>query len=197
MTQPVPDDAPVPPQRIPRGQLALALLMAALRLALGGVVIAVMLTLAPEEADVTVALPLVLGLVASALYIWFFRRQMRGVSRARYPMIRAGEALVLSAAMFLALFAMSYVLISTENPAAFSEPLNSFSAYYFALTVLATVGFGDIAPNTVTARSVTMVQMALDIAFIAVTVRVMSGAARKALAARDRAAQRDTSAVEA
>jgi hypothetical protein len=197
MTLPVTDEAPVPSQKIPRGQLALALLQAAARLAVGGVVIAAMLILAPEEADVTIALPLVLGLVASALYIWFFRRQMRGVSRARYPMIRAGEALVLSAAMFLALFAMSYVLISTDNPAAFSEPLDSFSAYYFALTVLATVGFGDIAPNTVTARSVTMVQMALDIAFIAVTFRVMSGAARRALAARGRAAETSASTAEA
>lgn len=187
MTLPISPGSTVPPQRIPRGQLALVLLQAAVRLALGGLVIAAMMTLAPEEADVTIALPLALGVGATVLYIWFVRHQMRGVARARYPMIRAGEALVLSAAMFLALFAMSYVLISTDNPEAFSEPLNSFSAYYFSLTVLATVGFGDIAPNTVAARSVTMVQMALDIAFIAVTFRVMSGAARKALAERGRA----------
>jgi voltage-gated potassium channel len=50
--------------------------------------------------------------------------------------------------------------------------------------VLATVGFGDIAPNSVPARSVTMVQMALDIAFIAVLIRVMGGAAKKALLQR-------------
>jgi hypothetical protein len=93
--------------------------------------------------------------------------------------------------MFLAIFAMVYVMISLAHPDAFSESLDSFNAYYYALTVLATVGFGDIAPNSVPARAVTMVQMSLDIAFIAVLIRVMGGAAKKALiqrAAEDAAA---------
>ena len=104
--------------------------------------------------------------------------------KARYPTLRAVEALILTATMFLAIFAMVYVMISVSDPSAFSEPLDSFNAYYYSLTVLATVGFGDIAPNTVPARSVTMVQMALDIAFIAVLIRVMGGAAKKALIRR-------------
>jgi voltage-gated potassium channel len=109
---------------------------------------------------------------------------LRGVYKSRYPTLRAIEALILTAAMFLAIFSMLYVTISLDSPTAFSEPLDSFNAYYFALTVLATVGFGDIAPNSVPARSVTMVQMALDIAFIAVLIRVMGGAAKKALLQR-------------
>ena len=117
-------------------------------------------------------------------------RQIRGVYKARYPTLRAAEALILIAAMFLAIFSIVYVTISLEDPSSFTEPLDSFSAYYYALTVLATVGFGDIAPTTVPARSVTMVQMALDIAFIAVLIRVMGGAAKKALQLRARAAAR-------
>lgn len=182
---------------IPRSQLALQLLLAALRLAGAGIVIAIMLVLVPEEADVTVALPVLLGVVATVLYVLYFRHQMRGVYRARYPLLRAAEALILVAAMFLALFSMAYVLISADDPGAFTEPLTPFSAYYFALTVLATVGFGDIAPNTVTARSVTMVQMALDIAFVAVVFRVMSGAARKAIMARERRSEKESEAPEA
>ena len=48
------------------------------------------------------------------------------------------------------------------------------------------MGFGDIAPVSVGARSVTMVQMALDIAFIAVLIRVMGGAASRAVEKRER-----------
>ena len=84
----------------------------------------------------------------------------------------------------LAIFAVIYVLISEGNPESFTEPLDRFTAYYFALTVLATVGFGDITPVTTLARAVTMIQMSLDLALIAVLVKVMGGAAKSALGKR-------------
>jgi len=88
------------------------------------------------------------------------------------------------AAMFLAVFSITYLLLSRANTASFTEPLTGFTSYYFSLTVLATVGFGDITPKTVSARSVTMVQMALDLVFVAVLLRVVMGAARKAVSSR-------------
>ena len=45
------------------------------------------------------------------------------------------------------------------------------------MTVLATVGFGDIAPVTTIARVAVMVQMVLDIAFIGLAAKVLFGAA--------------------
>ena len=133
------------------------------------------------------ALPLLVAVAATALYIWFFRRQVRLVAQARFPTLRAVEALILVAAMFLALFSMIYVMVSLSDPPAFTEPLDPFTGYYFSLTVLATVGFGDITPVTTLARSITMVQMALDLAFIAVVIRVFTTSARRALIARGEA----------
>ena len=104
---------------------------------------------------------------------------------AKFPSLRAGEALILVAAMFLAMFAMVYVLISERDPASFTEPLDAFTSYYFALTVLATVGFGDITPVDTLARSLTMVQMALDLVFIAVVIRVIGAVTKKALGNRN------------
>jgi hypothetical protein len=86
--------------------------------------------------------------------------------------------------MFLALFAVIYVSLSQHNDQAFTEELDAFSAYYFALTVLATVGFGDITPVTTLARSVTMVQMAIDLALIGILVRIVSTAANRAISGR-------------
>lgn len=154
------------------------------RLFVGFWVIFFMLTLVPDAPDGRIVLPLVVAVLAVALYIWFFKRQLSSVYKARFPTLRAAEALVLVAGMFLALFAMIYVMISLSDPTAFTEELSPFNSYYFSLTVLATVGFGDITPVTTMARSVTMVQMALDLVFIAVLIRVIGGAARRALGQR-------------
>lgn len=162
-------------------EIVVALLQAAARLLVGFAFIVWLMSLAPKTAEDSVIYPALLAVAGIAIYVTFFVRQIRGVYKARYPTLRAAEALILTAAMFLAIFSIVYVTISLEDPSSFTEPLDSFSAYYYALTVLATVGFGDIAPTNVPARSVTMVQMALDIAFIAVLIRVMGGAAKKAL----------------
>jgi len=144
-----------------------------------------MLALVPEQPEPSLALPIVIAVGSTALYVWFFIRQIKGVYKARYPMLRAMEALILVGAMFLGIFAMIYVMISATNSSAFTEELDPFNAYYFALTVLATVGFGDITPSTTVARSVAMVQMAVDIAFIAVLIRIMGGAAKRTIEERE------------
>jgi hypothetical protein len=76
------------------------------------------------------------------------------------------------------MFATVYVIISMDSPGSFTENLTSFSALYYAMTVMSTVGFGDITPTTVPARSVTMIQMALGLIYLGVVVRVFSSAAK-------------------
>jgi voltage-gated potassium channel len=182
----IPDDAspsvPAPP--ISKRDLLVVALQTLLRLVIGFVFIAWLMSLVPKSTEDSVIYPAFLAIGGIVLYGFFFQRQLKGVYKARFPTLRAVEALILTAAMFLAIFSMVYVMISLANPGSFSEDLDSFSAYYFALTVLATVGFGDISPTSVAARSVTMVQMALDIAFIAVIIRLMGNAAKKALLLR-------------
>ncbi len=183
----LPDSVALPPSLKPtRREIAIAVLQVILRMFLGFWVIVWMLNMVPNTPDGRVIFPTLIALTAIVVYAWFFRRQLRSIDASRFPTLRAAEALVLVAAMFLAIFAMIYVMISQQVPDAFTEPLDPFTAYYFALTVLATVGFGDITPVSVGARSVTMVQMALDLAFIAVLIRVVGGAARRAVEKRER-----------
>lgn len=155
-----------------------------MRIAVGLVLIFIMMVLVPDNPDGSLVLAVLVAVGGIAVYVWFFNRQLKGVYRAKYPNLRASEALILVAVMFLAIFAVIYVLISEGNPESFTEPLDQFTAYYFALTVLATVGFGDITPVTTLARAVTMIQMTLDLAFIAIVVKVMGGAAKSALVKR-------------
>lgn len=151
-----------------------------IRTTLGLFVIWAALAILPVNPDRTILLPFGVALLGTFGYIWFFRGQLRRVRKSRYPSIAAVEALILVAAMFLAVFSVFYVLISAQDPTAFTEPLNHFTAYYFALTVLATVGFGDITPVSDVARLVAMVQMALDLAFLATAVKIMTSAAQDA-----------------
>lgn len=160
------------------------ILWALLRVAIGFATIVLIMSLAPDEPSksawysVTLVTILITGYGA---YSWY---QLRSVKRARFPTVRAMEALILIAAMFLAVFSIAYLLLSRAYPGAFTEELTGFTSYYFSLTVLATVGFGDITPKTVPARAVTMVQMALDLVFVAVLLRIVLGAARRALSDR-------------
>ena len=153
------------------------------------------LSLVPETPDYTLWRPIIIIVFGSTIYIVFLRRQLRRVSNSRFPAVSAFEALILAAAMFLAFFAALYVMMSASDPASFTEPLDHFSAFYFALTVLATVGFGDITPTLSDARLVCMVQMAIDIVFIAVLIRAVTSAAQHSAAYRARTAQQDANPI--
>jgi hypothetical protein len=171
-------------RRLGTRELVLVSLLTVARLAIGFVFIFWLMSLAPETPEDSLLYPVLLAVLGVTIYVVFFIRQLRGVYRARFPTLRAVEALILTATMFLAIFAMIYVTISVDAPDAFTEQLTGCASYYYALTVLATVGVGDMAPTAAPARSVTMIQMALDIAFIAVLIRIMGGAAKKALQQR-------------
>ncbi len=169
---------------LPRVERIRIIVWSGARVVIGIAFILFCLALVPERPTSLGFLPALIMVGGAVLYILFFRRQLTGIRHARFPIARATEALILTAAMFLAIFAAIYVLVSANDPGAFTEPLTRFSAYYFSLTVLATVGFGDISPTSTLARSICMVQMALDLAFIAVTVRVLTTVARQAMSAR-------------
>lgn len=167
-----------------RREIVIAIAASLVRLAFGVLLVLAMLTLLPTTADGGIVAPLAVAVVGTVIYALFSRRQIRKITHSKFPQLMAAEALVFLAAMFLAVFASIYVAISLSNPDSFTEPLDAFTSYYFALTVLATVGFGDITPVTTTARAVTMVQMALDLVFIAVLIRVVSTAAHRGLQRR-------------
>ncbi len=187
----MPHDAWMNP--LTRRQKALVLVTSIARVAGGLVMIFVGLMLVPDHRAHGPFLPALVVVVGVSAYLWFFRGQIRRVRRSPYPYIVASEALILVAAMFLALFAALYVVIENTHAGSFTEPLDHFTAYYYALTVLATVGFGDITPVTVAARTASMMQMAIDIVFVAVVLKVLTGAAARARRAHA-AGQQESSA---
>ena len=108
------------------------------------------------------------GLVLVALLV---AAQIRAILRARYPGLRAVEALATSIPLFLLVFAAVYEMLDAAAPASFSETLTRTDALYFVVTVFATVGFGDITAVSETARTLVTIQMIGDLVLIGLVVR--------------------------
>ena len=99
--------------------------------------------------------------------------QFRAIQAARFPALRAIEGFALILPLLLLGFAATYVRMSTADPDAFSQPLDRVGGVYFSMTILSTVGFGDIAATTNTARITVMMQMLADVIVIGVVARLM------------------------
>ncbi|MCU0284455.1 MAG: potassium channel family protein [Candidatus Nanopelagicales bacterium] len=113
-----------------------------------------------------------------------FIRQLGRIGRAPRPVLAAVEALVLVLGLFLTLFAFVYVSLSVSDPGAFTQPIDKMAGIYFSITILATVGFGDIAATTDVARLAVSVQMLLDLLLIGAALRLLGTSARQAVEAR-------------
>jgi heme/copper-type cytochrome/quinol oxidase subunit 2 len=119
---------------------------------------------------------LVVGIILLAVMIAW---QVRAIESSPYPAIRAVQALATAAPLFLLLFASTYVVLSVDDPATFTEPLSRSDALYLTVTIFATVGFGDISAQTETARLVVTVQMLLDLVVLGLGIQVIVGAVKR------------------
>jgi voltage-gated potassium channel len=99
--------------------------------------------------------------------------QIRLILRARYPTLQGIEALALIVPLYLLVFANVYYLLAQQHPGSFTEPLTRTDALYFGVTVFTTVGFGDIAPVTQTARALVTGQMVGNLLVLGVALRVI------------------------
>ncbi|MGY1666056.1 potassium channel family protein [Geodermatophilus sp. SYSU D00696] len=130
-------------------------------------------------------LALVAGLLAvGVLVAW----QVRAILRSSYPALQAVEAVAVSIPLYLLLFAAADVVLSSSDPGAFTEPLSRVDGVYFAVTVFATVGFGDIAPVSDAARVLTTVQMVGNLVFLGLVLRVFLAAVDRRRRHADQAA---------
>jgi voltage-gated potassium channel len=117
----------------------------------------------------------VLLAIFAAVVAW----EILAVTKSAYPRLRAAETVAVSVPLLILIFASAYFVTERIYPRSFSEPLTRFDAVYFSITVLATVGFGDITAVTQTARALVTVQMLADLLLIGLAAKVLFGAAQQ------------------
>lgn len=115
--------------------------------------------------------------------------QVPAIVRSDYPMLRAAEVLAVVVPLFLLIFSRIYLSNSIANPAAFSQPLDHTTAFYFTVTVFATVGFGDIVATTNSMKLLVTVQMLLNLAVLGAVIKVVSSAAQRGIARKKQVQQ--------
>jgi hypothetical protein len=98
------------------------------RTLLGVVLIVAILYLVPDDVEVFLVVPYLLFALAAIVFVIFFTKQIRDVTKSHFPFIRAIEALILTGMLFLVIFAGIYVMLSGSDEKAFSQPLDHFTA---------------------------------------------------------------------
>ncbi len=136
------------------------------------------------RADTGELFRLAIGIVVFAVVLTL---NTRSIMRADLPQLRAVEAVAVAIPLFLAVFAASYVSLAYAHPDSFNVPLDRSTGLYFAIVTLGTVGYGDVVPKSDFARLLVSLQILVDLALLALIVRVVVGAARKTLGGNPRA----------
>lgn len=131
--------------------------------------------------------PVAVGMLTVGLgaFVTLTAFQIRAILRSPFPVLSAVEAMATSIPLFLVLFAGTYVVLATAAPGNFGGHLSHTDGLYFTVTVLSTVGFGDITPHSQTARLVVTAQMIADLAILGLVVRLTVSAVREGRARLD------------
>jgi flagellar biogenesis protein FliO len=179
MTAAVPSAPPTAPVRpADRRRMRRQVMRAGVRiLVVTGTVVGVFVSAPLEQRPLgSIAVRLLVGLVALVLVLGW---QVRSVLRSPNPTLRGVESIAVSVPLLVLTFAAAYYATERASTGSFTESLTRLDAAYFAVTVLTTVGFGDIAPHSEAARSMVMSQMIVDLAFVGLVVKVLVGAVRR------------------
>lgn len=122
--------------------------------------------------------PAVAIVVACAVLVAVSVWQVLAIIRSEEPGLRAIESLAVIAPLYLLVFAAIYFLMSHNDPSNFTQDLGRMDALYFTVTVFATVGFGDIAGASETARVFVTIQMILNLILLGAGVRLLTMAVK-------------------
>lgn len=103
------------------------------------------------------------SLLALAWLLFFFVRQARTVSG------RVGQLLAL-AYLTIVFFAHTYLVVQSAFPGQFTGLATRTDALYLSVSVVTTVGFGDVHAAGQAARGLVTVQMLFDVLVLGVAV---------------------------
>jgi hypothetical protein len=111
--------------------------------------------------------------VLIGLFPFAFRR-FRRVLRSEHPVGDAVSALVITLMTLIVSFAACYHVISERDPGAINGLVTKVDAVYFEMTILSTVGFGDITAVTQGTRILVTINMVMAAVFLGISLRLLT-----------------------
>lgn len=111
---------------------------------------------------------------------------LRRVRASKHPLSRAVSLVVVIFVTVVVVFAYGYLSLEARYPGQMPGLETHMDALYFTVTMLATVGFGDIAPTGQFARGLATVQMVFNLAFLGFVLRTAIAAGRRERRRRER-----------
>lgn len=126
----------------------------------------------------------VLGVALAVSIVPVVVRRARRVLRAERPVTEAVAALVVTATLALVASAATYYAIAKGDPGSFDGLATKVDGMYFAVTVMSSVGFGDIVATGQAARLTTTIHILVTLVLVGATVRVIVWAVKENLASR-------------
>jgi voltage-gated potassium channel len=167
-----------PPSAASERRLRLALRAVLARVLVLAALIVTLYYVIPLDALGTLQ-PAILLVVWVALFVGASAVGMWAVSRSADRSILAIEAFAMVAVFSVMTFAAGYYVMHVADPGSFTDqPLTRTDTLYFTVTVLSTVGFGDITAVSQTARVAVTVQMVLNLVFLGVGVKLLTTAVK-------------------
>lgn len=169
------------PLALPSGRESLVLILRPMAIV---AVVLLLYALTPVNAGPAAVAAVLSSLASIGLLLWIVVRQTRRIARHAEPAVAAVEALALLGTLFVLSFSMTYVALSASDPTSFSQPVDKVAAIYFSMTIMSTVGFGDIVAVSDVARMTVVVQMIANLVLLALVVRIITEVTRWARAQR-------------
>jgi hypothetical protein len=129
----------------------------------------------------TSALRVAGAVLAAALVAVVVRLELGALRRDPRP-LRSVEALLTTFYFLVVLFAATYYAIAVTTDQ-FAGLETKTDGLYFTVTIVATVGFGDIHAVGTAARALVTAQMLFGIIYIGTAIRVLSGLSSRSMPA--------------
>jgi NAD/NADP transhydrogenase beta subunit len=110
-----------------------------------------------------------------ALVPWAIRRA-RHVLTSEQPLLVAAQSLTIGLTLLIVSFSSIYFVLGTSHDDQIDGIRTKLDALYFTVTILSTVGFGDITADGQGARAAVTIDMIVNLVFVALAIRVLSWA---------------------
>jgi hypothetical protein len=123
-------------------------------------------------------LGLVIGTLVLLAIVPFTVRRAAAIETSSQPLFAAAEAVIIVVAMLTFAFSSAYLALDRRG-GAFEGLETKIDALYFTVTTMSTVGFGDVHAVGQAARMAVTIQILLDLSLLAISLRVIVGAARR------------------